>query len=450
VSGDFERIPPGDVAAERVVLGAMMLSRDAIADVVAAGLLPGDYSRPTHQLVHEAILALYDCGDPADLVAVGNLLGKRDELARVGGGAYLHTLAASPPVAVNAGYYARMVADHALLRGVIEAATRAVQLGYEGSGEPAEIAARALEMMEAAATGRGGGGMRPMSALMADVVGALEQEAERGLPTGFADLDHVLTGLAPGQFIITAARPGVGKSVLTTGIAAHCAMDLGLPVLLMSLEMSAEEITQRIISSRGRVPLTSLLQRKVADPDWDRIHRVYGEISGSPLVIDDTPHCTLTGIRARLREMARTAPARLLVVDYLGLLSGPKAANREGEVSALSRGLKLIAREFEIPVLAAAQLNRMPEHRGDKRPVLSDLRDSGAQEQDADVVILLHREDIYDRESPRAGEIDLDVAKNRQGPQTTVTAAFQGHYARCVDMAPRETWSASASLKEAS
>lgn len=445
---DSGRTPPHDLAAEQVTIGGMLLSADAITDVTGI-ITPADHYRGAHQIIHEALLRLAEAGEPTDAVAVGAELTKSGELGRVGGGPYLHDLIASVPTAANAGYYARIVREHAIRRRLIEAGTRTVQMGYEADGDAAEVAARALAEVEAAAIPARPDRHRDMAALMSDVVGNLEQRTERGLPTGLADLDRVITGLVPGQFTIVAARPSVGKSVLLAGIASHLTMAHGHPVLLVSLEMSADEIALRLISARARVPLHTLLLREVTEPDWDRIGRHYDDLASSPLLIDDTPEAGLAYIRSQLREMARTAPARLLAVDYLGLLSAPKGERREAEVAALSRGLKLIAREFAIPVVAAAQLNRESERRTDKRPQLSDLRESGAQEQDADVVILLHREDVYEPDSPRAGEIDLIVAKNRQGPKATITAGFQGHYARIVGLAKEDReWSPSSNHPE--
>jgi len=432
-SAGFDLTPPHDLGAEQRTLGGMLQSKDAIGDV-ARFLRASQHYRPLHQEIHGAIMHLHDQGDPADVVTVLDLLRKRK--VKLDDPTYLHTLIASVPTAANAGYYARIVRDHWILRELIRAGTQLVQAAHSSDGEPAELAERARQVIDAAAAPLTESGLRSMDDLMVDVTGSLETEAERGLPTGFADLDALITGLAPGELTLVAARPSVGKSLLVTGFAAHAAIDHGHPVLMVSLEMSAEEITTRLISSYARVPLYSLVHRQLTSRDWDAISRVYAKISSSPLRIDDSSHATLAHIRSRLREMARSEPAELLVVDYLGLLTGQKAENRQAEVAALSRGLKLIAREFSIPVVAAAQLNRGPEQRHDHRPMSSDLRESGAQEQDADVIILLHREDAYDRETPRAGEIDFIVDKNRQGPKATITAAFQGHYARIVDMAP--------------
>jgi len=445
---DLAQTPPHDTEAEMVTLGGMLLSREAIEDVAGVPLLPGHHFKPAHQIIHEAIQDLYEHGDPVGAVTVGHLLAQRKQFVQAGGGTYLHDLIASVPAAANAGYHARIVREYADRRAAIEAGTRIVQLGHEGYGTGAEILERARQMLDSAVTLPGAAGPRGMDELMAAVLSRLESGIPHGIPTGLRDLDDVIAGLGAGELILIAARPAVGKSILTLDVAANAALGLGLPVLLSSLEMSAEEITLRLIAREARVNLTSLVRGELTGRDWDLIAKVHDRIAASPLVVDDAPECSLAHIRARLRAMARTSPAQLLAVDYLGLLTGPKAESRQSEVAAFSRGLKLVAREFDIPVLAAAQLNRGPEHRHDKRPQKSDLRESGAQEQDADIIILLHREDAYERESARAGEIDLIVDKNRQGPTATVTAAFQGHFARVVDMAP--AWSPSAHAQETS
>jgi replicative DNA helicase len=455
---DFGRTPPSDLAAEQVSLGGMLLDADVIPDVLAV-LRPRDYFRPAHQLISEVVFALHEAGEPAGAVAVCAELTKRGEIARVGGAPYLHTLIAAVPAAVNAGYYARIVAGHAVRRRLIEAGTRIVQLGYSADAEAAEIAARALGEIEDAAATVSRHAIRPIR----DVVYAALHEAEHGTEHGvslpWADLDELLNGVSPGQLIYVAARPAIGKSLMGAGIAAHVALDLGLPALLVSMEMRAEDITLRLISAQAKVSLWALTHQQATQDDWERVVKVAEPIAASPLAVDYDPWCSLVSIRSRLREMQRDGePARVLVVDYLGLMEPPAAENRQNAVAALSRGLKRIAGEFMIPVIALAQLNRGPELRADHRPLLADLRESGAQEQDADVVILLHREDAYDRESPRAGEIDLIVAKNRTGPMATITAAFQGHYGRIKDMAriteteqhygPDREWSPSGALEQ--
>jgi replicative DNA helicase len=414
----------------------MLLSRDAIADVSEI-VTAVDHYRPAHQVIHAAILRLYEAGEPADAITVADELTKRGEIGRIQGAPYLHTLIACVPTAASAGYYARIVAERAVLRRLIEAGTRIVQLGYSGDGEAADIAARACREVEdaaaAAASQRPG---RPIRDIVYAALDEAEHGVERGLSLPWADLTELLNGISPGQLIYVAARPSVGKSLMGAQIAAHVALKLGLPSLLVSMEMRAEDIMLRLISAHAKVSLWALTHQQATEDDWARISRVAEPIACSPLEIEHDPWCSLASVRSRLRQMARDgAPTRVLVVDYLGLMEPPAAENRQSAVAALSKGLKRIAGEFDIPVVVLAQLNRGPELRSDHRPLLADLRESGAQEQDADVVILLHREDAYDRESPRAGEIDLIVAKNRTGPPATVTVAFQGHYGRLKDMA---------------
>jgi replicative DNA helicase len=443
MSHEFERTPPHDLAAEQCALGGMLLSRDAIGDVMAV-IKADDHYRPAHQIVHEAIVRLFEAGEPADPVSVAADLTRRGEIARIQGAPYLHTLIAAVPTAANAGYYARIVREKAILRHLIEAATRIVQIGYSEDGNADEIADRARKEIEDAAASVNPAALRSVREVYYGALRDVEDGTERGLPLPWADVTAVLNGLAPGQLVYIAARPGTGKSIAGAMIAADVAMRLKLPALLVSMEMRAEEIMLRLVSATARVPLQGLLSRQVTDSDWDAIARAKEPITESKLVIDDTSKVSVGHIRSRLREMARTEPAAVLVVDYLGLMETRAGAeSRNQAVAELSRELKLMAGEFAMPVVVLAQLNRGPEHRPDKRPVLSDLRDSGAQEQDADVVILLHREDAYDPESPRAGEIDFIVAKNRTGPQATIVASFLGHYGCIRDMA-RAEWSPSA------
>jgi len=749
---EFERQPPQDVAAEQSVLGGMLLSKDAIADVVEV-LQPGDFYRPAHQLVYDAVLDLYGRGDPADPVTVAADLTRRGELGRVGGAPYLHTLMSSVPTAANAGYYARIVAEQAILRRLVEAGTRIVQLGYgsaSGSGlDVDEVVDRAQQAVYDVTERRTSEDYVILEQLLHGTLDEIESIGNRGgvmtgVPTGFVDLDALLNGLHPGQLIVVAARPGVGKALAldtalptptgwttmgdvavgddligadgrptrviaatdvltgrpcfevafsdgqvivadgqhqwltTSGVVTteHMAAAIrcgapdggapdrgapgsdavyGLPVaralelpeadlplppyllggslaggyaaviraadpeiamrvdglvppgaavsvllelaaldhaeippaylrgsepqrrellaglldvagtvtadgsvqvsvaqrglaegirevvhslgyhseampaaselgrvtvtfrahdevfgvehkrlvhkenssgdgrpgrrwvtgvrpvpsvlvrcvevddgahlylagramipthnstlgldfarscsikhrmasVIFSLEMSKSEITMRLLSAEAKVPLHHMRSGTMSDDDWQRMVRRMGEVASAPLYIDDSPNMTMMEIRAKARRLKQRHELRLIVVDYLQLMSSPKRTeSRQQEVSELSRGLKLLAKELEVPVVAMSQLNRGPEQRTDKRPQLADLRESGAIEQDSDVVILLYREDMFEKESPRAGEADLIVAKHRNGPTNSVTVAFQGHYSRFMD-----------------
>src|SRR5215831_5947904 len=707
-------MPPHDVAAEQCVLGGMLLSKDAISDVVEV-IRPIDHYRPAHQLIHEAILDLYSRGEPADVITVANELTRRAEITRVGGAPYLHTLISSVPTAANAGYYARIVRERAILRRLVEAGTRIVQFGYAGDADADELVDRAQAEVFAVTDRRIAEDYHSLSEIMPGALEEIEAIGAHGggisgVPTGFADLDALTNGLHPGQMVVIAARPAVGKAlaldtplvtpagwttmgrvrtgdllvgadgkpvrvvavtdvmdgrpcyqvefsegevivadeshrwltwtshaagfvppqVVSTGqmaaalrspalggrsryavamprpldlpeadlpvppyalgaalagravasqaVASHAmasravvgagawpnaqpagadgrippgylrasaaqrrellagllgvervagparielpnpaaaedvrelihslgfqstadsprairftdalpwryvvavrpvasvpvrcvhvdnadhlylagramipthnsalALDFARsatirhqqPTVVFSLEMGRNEITMRLLSAEARVPLNVMRTGQMSDDDWTRLARRMSEVADAPLYIDDSPNMSLMEIRAKCRRLKQRENLRLVIIDYLQLMSSARRVeNRQQEVSEMSRSLKLLAKELDVPVVAVSQLNRGPEQRNDKRPMLSDLRESGSIEQDSDVVILLHREDAYERESPRAGEADMIVAKHRNGPTTTVTVAFQGHYSRFVDMAP--------------
>jgi replicative DNA helicase len=436
---DFERTPPQDIAAEQCVLGGMMLSKDAIADVVEV-LRGPDFYKPAHQAVYDAIIDLYGRGEPADAVTVAAELSKRGEIARIGGAPYLHTLISSVPTAANAGYYAKIVQERAILRRLVEAGTRIVQLAYS-TGDAGDVVDQAQAEVYAVTERRASEDYLRLSEIMEGALDEIDAINSRGgqltgVPTGFADLDQLTNGLHPGQLVIVAGRPSLGKSALAVDFLRSAAIKHGLPSCIFSLEMGRNEITMRLLSAESRVPLHSMRSGTMTDQDWTRLARRMGEVSSAPLFIDDSPNMSLMEIRAKCRRLKQRHDLRLVIVDYLQLMSSPRRVeNRQQEVSEFSRSLKLLAKELDVPVVALSQLNRGPEQRADKKPQLSDLRESGSLEQDADVVILLHREDAYERESPRAGEADLIVAKHRNGPTATVTVAFQGHYSRFVDMA---------------
>jgi replicative DNA helicase len=418
----------------------MLMSKDAISDVLEV-IQPQDHYRPAHQIVHEVIIDLYSRGEPADAVTVANELTKRKELPRVGGAPYLHTLMASVPTAANAGYYARIVRERAILRRLVEAGTRIVQLGYSGDGDADELVDRAEAEVYGVTERRVAEDFLSLSEIMPGALNELEAIGSRGgaltgVPTGFADLDALTNGLHSGQMIVIAARPALGKSTLALDLARAASVKAGLTSVIFSLEMSRNEITMRLLSAEAQVQLHAMRTGHLNEDDWARLARRMSEVVDAPLFIDDSPNMSMMEIRAKCRRLKQRHDLRLVIIDYLQLMSSPRRVeNRQQEVSEMSRSLKLLSKELDVPVVAVAQLNRGPEQRSDKRPLLADLRESGSIEQDSDVVILLHREDAYEPESPRAGEADFIVAKHRNGPTATVTVAFQGHYSRFVDMA---------------
>jgi len=440
---EFGRQPPQDIVAEQSVLGGMLLSKDAIADVVER-LRPGDFYRPAHQNIYDVVVDLSSRGEPADAVTVAADLDRRGLLRRIGGAPYLHTLISTVPTAANAGYYAGIVAEKALLRRLVEAGTRVVQYGYAGAegSDVAEVIDRAQAEIYDVTDRRMSEDFVPLEQLLQptmDEIDAIASSGGRasGVPTGFVELDDVTNGLHPGQMVIVAARPGVGKSTLALDFLRSCSIKHQMASVIFSLEMSKSEIVMRLLSAEAKIKLADMRSGRMSDDDWRRLARRMSEISEAPMYIDDSPNLTMMEIRAKARRLRQKSELKLIVVDYLQLMtSGKKFESRQQEVSEFSRSLKLLAKELQVPVVALSQLNRSPEQRTDKKPMLSDLRESGAIEQDSDIVILLHRPDLFDQDNEeRLGEADLIIAKHRNGQTRTVTVAHQLHYARFTNMA---------------
>jgi replicative DNA helicase len=416
----------------------MLLSKDAISDVVEI-LRERDFYRPAHELIYDAIVDLYGRGEPADPVTVSAELTKRGDLVRAGGAPYLHTLISSVPTAANAGYYAKIIRERAIMRRLVEAGTKIVQLGYTDEGEVDDAVDQAQAEVYAVTERRQAEDYVQLSELLPAAYDEIEKISAgvvgEGVKTGFKDLDALTNGFHPGNMIVLAARPAVGKSTLGLDIARYASIHKRETSVIFSLEMSRSEITMRMLSAEARVPLNNIRSGQLGEEEWAKMARRMGEISDAPLFIDDSPNLSLMEIRAKARRLKQRHNLKLVVIDYLQLMtSGKKVENRQQEVSEFSRHLKLLAKELNVPVVAISQLNRSPEQRSDKKPMLSDLRESGSIEQDADVVILLHREDLYDSQN-RSGEADLIVAKHRNGPTRTITVSAQLHLARFTDMA---------------
>lgn len=430
--------PPHDHQAEQIVLGAMLLSKDAAGDITDI-LGARDFYRPAHATIYDAILDLYGRGEPTDPVAVANRLFAGRDLNRVGGAEYLHTLLDAVPVAAQAGWYARIVADKAQQRRLIEIGAQITQIGYAGRRDVDDDPTDRAGQLFFDAVADHNTGTVSTEELLRETIEEIEAAGNGdnpGLPTGLHDLDDLLNGgLRGGQLILIAGRPGSGKSVLTMDVARHNAL-CGKGVEVFNLEMSRSEVMMRVLAAETGIPFHQIRRGKLTDDDWTKITRKTPDIAESGLHIDDWPSHTLTSIRARARRRAQRGTLDLIVVDYLQLLTvGRRIESRQQEVAEISRGLKLLAKELGVPVIACSQLNRGSEQRSDKRPTLADLRESGAQEQDADVVILIHRPDYHDKENERAGEADLIVAKHRGGATDTVTVAAQLHQMRFASFA---------------
>jgi replicative DNA helicase len=434
------RMPPQDTDAEQSVLGSMLISKDAIADVLEVAKAH-DFYKPAHETIFDAITDLYSRGEPADPVTVSAELHRRGELQRVGGAPYLHTLSASVPIAANAGYYADIVREKSILRRLVDAGTKIAQLGYAGEGQVDDTVDRAQAEIYSITENRASEDYAPLSAIMEATLDEIEAISNRdggmvGVPTGFADLDELTNGLQAGQMVIVAARPAMGKSTLGLDLCRSASIHNNMASVIFSLEMTKSEITMRLLSAEARIPLNHIRNGPMSDEDWAKLAPKMSEVSSAPMFIDDSPNLTMMEIRAKARRLKQRHDLKLIVIDYLQLMSsGKKVESRQLEVSEFSRQIKLLAKELEVPIVALSQLNRGPEQRADKRPMMSDLRESGSIEQDADIVMLLHRDDAYEKESTRPGEADIIVAKHRNGPTRDVTVLFQGHYSRFVDMA---------------
>lgn len=433
------RVMPHNLDAEQSTLGGMLLSQEAVAEVFEV-VRGADFYSNRHEIIFNAIMQLFGRGEPTDVIAVTDELTKQGGLVKAGGPEYLHSLASYVPTAANASYYAKIVSEKAIMRRLIEAGTRIAQSGYDNLGEVEELVNKAqIEVFNVAghmASDSYVGLNDSIEAAIHEIESAQRRGGElTGIPTGFTDLDTYTHGLHPGQLVIVAARPAVGKSTFALDLARNAAVKHNQPTIFFSLEMGRAEIAMRMLSAESSIYLQSMRKGTMSEADWSRLAAVRGKINDAPLYIDDSPNMTLVEIRAKCRRLAQQVDLKMVVIDYLQLLtSGKKVESRQQEVSEFSRALKLLAKELGIPVIALSQLNRQTEQSKDKRPEISHLRESGSLEQDADVVILLHREGIYEKDHPRAGEADIILAKQRNGPTGTVVVAFHGQYSRFVNM----------------
>jgi replicative DNA helicase len=430
------RVPPHNIEAEESLLGALLLSREAIAVVAEAGLEPDDFYKPAHQHIYEAIKALAGAGVPVDPVTVGDELRRTGLLDELGGSAVLVELQNATPAISSAARYAKIVQDTAMLRRLIGVASQIAELAYN---EPDDVT-KALDEAETkvfeVAERRVTDTTRQLSNLLAFTMDQLQETFERGstitgVPTGYHDLDELLSGLQPSTLNIVGARPAMGKSAFGLGMAVHVAQTTNQPVLFFSLEMGHAELAQRILASEARVDSQKLRTGRLSESDWSKIGRAIGRLE-VPLHLDDNPSLTVMEIRAKARRMkARYGSLGLIVIDYLQLMQGRSSAeNRQLEVSEISRNLKVLARELEVPIVALSQLSRNLETRGDKRPMLADLRESGSLEQDADVVMFIYRDEVYHPDSPDKGVAEVIVAKHRSGPIGTRRLVFLAPYTR--------------------
>ena len=437
------RVPPHDLQAEESLIGAMLLSRDAISAAVE-GCQAEDFYRPAHGYIFDAICSLYAQGEPADPVTVADELRRANVLEAAGGVGNLVAQQADTPAIGNAARYARIVQDHALLRRLIGAASEIAELGYSLPEDVPGALDKAEAMVFDIAERHVTSSLKPLQELLAATVEHLEDlhrsgGAITGVPTGYTDLDERLSGLQPGSLVIVGARPSMGKTSFALGAAAHAAAEKRQPVLFFSLEMSHLELTQRLLCSEAKVDSSRLRDQALPQSDWPKLMDAITKLSEAPLFIDDNPSLTVMEIRAKARRLRSREGLGLVVVDYLQLMSTRNGSPeyRQLEVSEVSRGLKILARELDVPVLALSQLSRSLEGRSDKRPVLADLRESGSLEQDADVVLFIYRDEVYNKGSDDKGLAEVIVAKHRNGPTGTVQLAFLDRFTRFANLARR-------------
>jgi len=443
-AGDGLRLPPHSIEAEQSVLGGLMLDStawDQIADRVTAD----DFYRNDHRLIFEATAALIERSQPCDAVTLSGHLESQGLLDQVGGLAYLGSLARDTPTTANIRAYADIVRERSVLRQLISAGNLIVSTALEPEGREAreivDEAERAVfEIAERGSRGRGG--FKSVKSILPDVVNRIDELYHSdgkmtGVPTGFKKLDEMTSGLQPGDLTIIAGRPSMGKTTLAVNIAENAALGSGKSVAIFSMEMSAESLTLRMISSLGRINQSNLRSGRLEEQDWPRIDSAMTQLGNAKIFIDETPALTPTEIRARARRLKRERGLDLIVVDYLQLMqvAGTKE-NRATEIAEISRSLKALAKELKVPVIALSQLNRGVEQRVEKKPVMSDLRESGSLEQDSDLILLIYREEVYEPNTTRKGIADIIVAKQRNGPTGDVQLTFLGQYTKFENYAP--------------
>ncbi len=440
------KLPPHSLEAEQSVLGGLLLDNDA-ADRVGDVLADGDFYSEAHRLIFRHILALIGDGKPADVVTVAETLSSVQRLDYVGGLGYLGALVENVPTAANIRHYAEIVRERSILRQLAGTAGEIADAAYNPMGRSAkeilDIAeGKVLHIAEQGA--RGNKQFFPIGDLLTSVVDRIEElysrdnpSAVTGVPTGFSDLDEKTSGLQPGDLVVVAGRPSMGKTALALNIGEHVALAAGLPVAVFSMEMGASQLALRMIGSVGRLDQHMLRTGRLGADDWEKLSEALGRLHEAKIVIDETPALTAMELRSRARRITKQyGKLGLVIVDYLQLMQGSSSVeNRATEISEISRSLKALAKELQVPVMALSQLNRSLEQRPNKRPVMSDLRESGAIEQDADVILFIYRDEVYNAESQDAGTAEIIIGKQRNGPIGTVRLTFLGEYTRFENFA---------------
>ena len=432
------KLPPYSIEAEQSVLGGLMIDNSAW-DQVADMITDIDFYRKEHRLIFQAIAAQAEESKPSDAVTLSEWLESHNELSNVGGLSYLGTIARNTPTAANIKAYANIVRERSIMRQLVSVGTEIANSAYNPEGRDSKellenAEQKVFQIAEQGAKGRQG--YQNIRQLLTKAVDRIDQLFQMdshitGVATGFDDFDEQTAGLQPSDLVIVAGRPSMGKTTFAMNIAENAAIQQGKPVAVFSMEMPGEQLAMRMMSSLGRIDQHKLRTGKLADEDWPRVTSAVGILSEAPLFIDDTPALTTTDLRARARRLKREhGDLGLIVIDYLQLMQGSGKENRATEISEISRGLKALAKELNVPVVALSQLNRSLEQRPNKRPVMSDLRESGAIEQDADVIVFIYRDEVYNEDSADKGIAEIIIGKQRNGPIGTTRLTFMGRFTR--------------------
>ena len=437
---ELGKLPPHDTEAEQAVLGSMLTDQDAAASAIEV-LKVEDFYREDHKAIYEAILNLYNRAEPIDIITLKAELTSIGKFEQVGGIEYLAELPEKVPTTTNADKYIKIVEDKSMLRSLIKTANEIQALGYDPMQEVEDIVDTAEKKIFNLVQGKNQKGYTAVKDILVESFALLEQLYNQkqhitGVPTGFADLDYKTAGLHNSDLILIAARPAMGKSAFALNIASYAAVKANVPVVIFSLEMSKEQMVNRILASEAMVDSNKIRTGKIEDEDWAKIAEATGILSAAPIFIDDTPGISMTEIRAKCRKLKMEKNIGLVVIDYLQLIAGnsKRAGSREQEISEISRSLKILAKELNVPVIALSQLSRAPEQRPDHRPMLSDLRESGAIEQDADIVMFLYRDDYYNEETEKKNIAEVIIAKHRSGSVGTVELLWLSNYTKFANI----------------
>lgn len=439
-SSSFDRTPPHNIEAEQSVLGAILLEPEAFS-IVAERLVPEDFYRASHQYIFRAMVQLYDRGEPIDVVSTTTVLMDEKNLDTVGGISYLRDLASSVPTAANINYYSKIVEEKSILRRLIRTATEVITKTYDQEEDVVQLLDEAERDILAVSSRSNVSDFKSIKDVLVDVYVNIEKLHESdgeitGVPSGYRDLDRMTSGFQNNDLIIIAARPSVGKTAFALNIAQNVATKTDKNVAIFSLEMGAEQLVQRMLCAEGNIDSQRLRTGKLTQEDWRNLTMAMGSLSNAGIFIDDSPGIRVSDIRSKCRRLKQEHGLDLIIIDYLQLIQGSShlSENRQQEVSEISRSLKGLARELNVPLISLSQLSRGVEQRQDKRPIMSDLRESGSIEQDADIVGFLYRDDYYDQESEKENIIEIIISKQRNGPTGTVELAFVKQYNKFVNL----------------